>query len=101
MKLHVALAATLLATLTSPTSTAQNSFWTPSGATFVVDVVSARFGTQLLGGRGGHGICLDSPCIHVLSNYHVAGQAGKVTVEGVPASSVRSWTQADDHAAMA
>src|SRR5436853_3589574 len=101
MKLHVALATTLLAMLTSPTCMAQNSFRTPSGATFVVDVMSTRFGTQLLGGRGGHGICLDSPCIHVLSNYHVAGQGGKVTVEGVAARSVRSWTQADDPAAMA
>ena len=36
-------------------------------------IVKIREGNLLVGGGYGHGICLDSPCAHVLTNYHVAG----------------------------
>jgi hypothetical protein len=48
--------------------------------TFVVRIRSSNvFGPPKIG----HGICLDYPCVNVLTNYHVAAFIGRAKVEGV------------------
>jgi len=45
----------------------------------------------------GSGVCLDTPCLHVLTDYHVVALLGTgLTVEGVAVASVRSATGPED-----
>jgi hypothetical protein len=51
---------------------------------------SATFGT-------GTGVCLDTPCIHVLTNYHVAAVLGSdMKVEGVAVKNTQMFTSPQD-----
>jgi hypothetical protein len=59
-------------------------------------IVRIAGGNKLTGTKFGHGICLDSPCVHVLTNYHVAGLIDDAKVEGVGIKGVRFATGKND-----
>jgi len=63
-------------------------------------VVTLQSSSKFAVKRIGHGLCLDRPCIHVLTNYHVAAFIGKATVEGVRIKGVQYATDATDPAAV-
>jgi hypothetical protein len=56
---------------------------------------------SLFSKRMGTGICIDTPCVHVLTNYHVLALLGKrLKVEGVPIASSVSATGPQDSGAI-
>ena len=63
-------------------------------------VVNIESGSMLTGRRFGRGICLDSPCVHVLTNYHVAAFVGRAKVEGVSIANAQFATGPADPAAV-
>ena len=69
-------------------------------ATIANFVVKIRGGNLFVGGGWGHGICLDSPCRHVLTNYHVGGLLSDVHVEGIGVKSAQFGTGPEDDGAV-
>lgn len=63
-------------------------------------VVHIAAGNALFGGATGTGVCLDAPCRHVLTNYHVARVLGKrMRVEGVRVAELVEATGPQDEGA--
>lgn len=64
-----------------------------SQASFIVKIEA---GNIVTGRQFGHGICLDFPCVHVLTNYHVAGLLHHAKVEGMSIKAAQYATGPDD-----
>ena len=69
----------------------------PPRQSFIVRIVG---GNRLTGTKFGHGICLDAPCMHVLTNYHVAGLMEDAKVEGVRIKNIHFATGRNDDGAV-
>jgi len=79
---------------TSDTVTAAHTAATPLRRPNFLVRISA--GNTIVGTKYGHGICLDSPCVHVLTNYHVPGLIEGAKVEGVKIKTLQSATGPND-----
>lgn len=63
-------------------------------------VVHITAGNALLGRAIGTGVCLDVPCVHILTNYHVAKLLGlRMRIEGVGVAEIVAGTGPEDEGA--
>jgi hypothetical protein len=59
-------------------------------------IVRIESGNRFVGRKYGHGICLDTPCMHILTNYHVAGLIRPGKIHGVAVRSIDVATGPED-----
>jgi len=73
-------AISLCVVASSPAADSRDSAVNSGRAQFLVNIRS----DNIVGpAKVGRGICLDTPCVNVLTNYHVAAFIGRAKVEGV------------------